>query len=365
MKKHIIRAIFIVVTASVLNSCGLAYYFEQSIPGHFSLMLKMKEIDLVIRSNVNENTKQKLKTVLKARHFASTHLSLPENESYTYYADIDRPYVTWNVVASPSLSLKPKTWCYFIIGCAVYRGYFNEEDAKAEAQSLVLQGYDVHIGGATAYSTLGFFIDPVLSTMIKWQDFQLAGIIFHELSHQELYIKNDTAFNEAFATSVELIGTTQWILSEQAHMMNEFLAAISRAEEFRLLKKSVRDELSTLYESNQNTEFKLARKKEIFQEMQKEYERLKTIWGKPYYDSWFNMPLNNARLISDAAYWQHVPAFLALYVDSKLDWRTFFESCKTISELNKKEREARFLELEAKGVGLNQILEILRQNTPT
>ena len=345
-----------------LSACGsLSYYFEQSIPGHMSLMLKMKEIDTLILQDDNPELKKKLITVQNIRDYASNSLLLPENDSYRYYADIERPYVTWNVIASPEFSLKAKTWCYLVIGCASYRGYFNPEDAGQEATKLKNEGLDVSISEATAYSTLGFFTDPVLNTMIKWRDHQLAGIIFHELSHQILYIKDDSAFNEAFATSVQLIGLISWMIESQPNQLDSYFVSLTRAEQFRRLKSNTRTKLSKLFNSEISTDKMRTQKKQIFDNMEQEYLALKSEWGRGAYDGWFEKPVNNARLLADATYWEHVPAFLAIYFETNQNWKTFYEKCEEISDLEKTQRDQVLERYKEQHVALPDVLAKLNK----
>ena len=156
----------------------------------------------------------KLQEVTEIRDFASRDLSLPDNGSYRSYADVGRPYVVWNVVAAPEFSLNPRRWCYPIVGCVAYRGYFHETKARSYAAKLRGEGLDVSVGGVAAYSTLGHFSDPILNTMMGWDDVELASIVFHELTHQLLYARNDSSFNEALATTVEEEGVRRWLLHQ-------------------------------------------------------------------------------------------------------------------------------------------------------
>ena len=361
MARHIKHILGLIILIN-LNACGsLSYYLEQSIPGHVSLMLKMEEIETLIETDIDAQLKNKLSTVLQIRDYASEKLLLPQNDSYRYYADIERPYVTWNVIAAPEFSLQAKTWCYFIIGCASYRGYFNPDDANIEADKLRAEGLDVSIGEATAYSTLGFFTDPVLNTMMKWRDHQLAGIIFHELSHQILYIKSDTSFNEAFATSVQLIGLISWMIQNEPELLDDYLVSLNRAEQFRQLKSTTRAKLMDLYSTDLAEADKRQKKLAIFEEMKSQYQDLKTEWGRGNYDSWFDKPLNNARMLADAAYWKHVPGFLALYFEADHDWKTFYDKCEQLSELEKAERDKQLESYNKQNITLPDVMNLLKK----
>ena len=199
------------MSAALLSACTAIDYYGQSISGHLGLMAKRTEVTkLIADEQTDENLKKELQTVLDIRAFASTELALPDNHSYRSYVDVGESYVLWNVVATGEFSLTPKNWCYPFAGCVAYRGYYAETDASAFADSLKDQGLDVFVGGVRAYSTLGWFDDPVLNTMLDRPFTYLAGVIFHELAHQQVYIKDDTTFNESFAVAVEREGVRRW-----------------------------------------------------------------------------------------------------------------------------------------------------------
>jgi len=207
----IVRVLLLAALACVLPGCGTRY-LTQAAAGELHVLIQRRPIDsVVLDSRTPEEVRQALFTVREARQFASHVLKLPDNGSYRTYADIDRPYVVWNVVATPEFSVAPRRWCFPIAGCVAYRGYFSRRNALAFAADLSDRGYDVMVGGVAAYSTLGRFSDPVLSTMIDYGDTELAAMIFHELAHQLLYVKNDSEFNEAFAMTVEAAGVQRWL----------------------------------------------------------------------------------------------------------------------------------------------------------
>ena len=203
-RRSAIVRLFIGASAVVLLFQSGGCYYMQAISGHSDLMSRRQPVDEVIADEaVPEEIRVKLALVQEARDFAVTELLLPDNDSYRSYADLERDYVVWNVFAAPEFSLEPVTWCFPVAGCVAYRGYFDEEDARAKAEQMREDGFDVATGGIPAYSTLGRFDDPVLNTMMRWRDTDLVATIFHELAHQVLYVKDDTAFNESFATAVE------------------------------------------------------------------------------------------------------------------------------------------------------------------
>src|SRR5688572_22417199 len=211
MVRGISRVLLVLLAAGALSGCG-TMYLVQAARGQMQLMNERRPIPQVVADpDTSETLRAKLMEVGAARDFASEVLGLPENGSYRSYADLGRSYVVWNVVATPEFSVEPKRWCFPVAGCVAYRGYFSEAAAKKFAAKLRSQGYDVVVGGVPAYSTLGRFADPVLNTMLGYGDVDLAAIIFHELSHQVVYIPGDSAFNEAFAVAVEQAGLQRWL----------------------------------------------------------------------------------------------------------------------------------------------------------
>ncbi len=201
----------------LLNGCTSAGYYSQLVGGQLRLLQAREPIDQVIADPARDaQLKAHLAQAREARTFASDHLHLPNNKSYRLYADIGRPFVVWNVFTTPEFSLAPQNHCFPIAGCVAYRGYYSQGAARGEAALQRLQGMDVSIGGVEAYSTLGWFNDPILSSMMHWGDERLATLIFHELAHQRFYVKDDTEFNESFATFVEQEGSRQWRASRGA-----------------------------------------------------------------------------------------------------------------------------------------------------
>ncbi len=207
----------VVVLAGLAASCGSVRYYSQAVWGGADVLVKRKPIDRLLEPGraqvLSAATRERLRLSQEIRDFASRELGLPDNRSYRSYADLGRPYQVWNVVAAPRLSLEPKTWCYPFAGCAAYRGYFNERAARRHGDRLAAGGYDVRVGGVAAYSTLGWFADPVLNTFLDYAEADFAALIFHELAHQVVYVKDDSAFNESFATAVEVEGVRRWLRS--------------------------------------------------------------------------------------------------------------------------------------------------------
>jgi predicted aminopeptidase len=281
--------------------------------------------------------------VRAARDFAVTELHLPDNRSYRTYADIKRPYVVWNVVATPEFSIEPKHWCFPVAGCVAYRGYFKEKSARKFAAKLAAQGFDVTVGGVPAYSTLGKFADPVLSTMMRYDDSDLVAIIFHELAHQLLYVKNDTEFNEAFATTVEQAGLERWLASRgHPDLMRDFLEENAEENAFIDLFAKSREQLKKLYATPglPGPQMK-ARKSEIFAQLTADSRELQRKDGQKYYDTWLKEGLNNAHLASIATYYQCVPGFQRLLAQQGADLQRFYDAARELAKQPHGVRHAR------------------------
>ena len=276
----------------------------------------------------------------KARTFASQQLRLPDNQSYRLYADIGRPFVVWNVFAAPEFSLTPQNHCFPIAGCVAYRGYYSQSAARGEAALQRLQGMDVSIGGVEAYSTLGWFNDPIISSMMAWGDERLATLIFHELAHQRFYVKDDTEFNESFATFVEQEGTRQWRAFRG--LAPDSGAQERQRDQFIQLVLDTRSRLQRLYTLPLPADQMRQRKADEFERLRGEYRQLRdSQWaGDKRYDAWINAPMNNARLLPFGLYDQWVPAFAALFRQVGGDWVKFYAAVEQLGALPVGERKA-------------------------
>ncbi len=228
-----------------------ADYYWQGASGQLDILARSKPIHEVIGESPDAALRQRLARVQEIRAFASRELGLPDNASYTKYADLGRPFVVWNVFAAPELSLTPRQWCFPIAGCVSYRGYFSESEARAEAARLQAAGDDVWVSGVPAYSTLGYFDDPVLSTFVRWPDVEVARMVFHELAHQVVYVKDDTQFNESFAVAVEEAGVERWLLLQgNAQLDAQYLRSGRLRAVFRDLTRETRADLARIYASD-------------------------------------------------------------------------------------------------------------------
>jgi predicted aminopeptidase len=316
-------------------------FYWQGAAGQMDLLARARPIPEVIEGG-DRALATRLGRVREIRAFASQELGLPDNGSYTRYTDLGRQFVLWNVFAAPSLSLKPLQWCFPVAGCVNYRGYFSEEAARAEAVRLRANGDDVHVSGVPAYSTLGYFDDPVLSSFVRWPETEVARLIFHELAHQLLYVKDDSLFNESFATTVEEVGVARWLAAHPNPVLEAQAARNEKLREaFRRIVRTARDRLTTIYASNASDEEKQKEKAEAFAAMKADYERVKA--GEPGlagYDRWFAQEPNNASLAAIAIYTDRVPAFRVLLAESGNDLPRFYERVRALAALPKSERDA-------------------------
>ncbi|HSW21567.1 MAG TPA: aminopeptidase [Burkholderiaceae bacterium] len=344
-----IAAVVIVAAALVCGTSGCSSlgYIGQSVGGHLDLMQSARPVNQWLADGAtSDSLKGKLALTQRMRVFAVRELHLPDNASYTRYADIGRAAVVWNVVAAPELSLTLKTWCFPVMGCVGYRGYFDKTGADALAAELRAQGLEVDVYGVPAYSTLGWTNwlggDPLLSTFINWPDAEVARLVFHELAHQVVYAADDTAFNESFAVAVERIGGTRWLAVEgDASSLREFEALQARREEFRALTLQTRTALAGLYGGPLTDADKRRRKAELFDTLRADYARLKSErWGGfAGYDG-FIARANNATLAVQGAYNDLVPDFERLFQRSGGDFDAFYAEVKRLAALPKAERHA-------------------------
>lgn len=288
-------------------------YYVQAAKGQWELTRKRQPIEDVLASDdTSPELAARLRLVQEARQFAIDELGLPDNDTYRTYADIERQFVVWNVFAAPEFSMQAKTWCFPVVGCVSYRGYFARRDAEREAQRLAQQGFDVTVGGVAAYSTLGKLRDPVLSSMMNWDDVQLVGVLFHELAHQVLYVRDDTAFNESFATAVEEYGVLRWLRSRGLPgEADEYVARRRLRAELMDLVAVAREDLEVIYMKDaESAEKRSAKSARLAALRQVVVDRLEQAGRDP--GGWLSGELNNARLVSMTLYEGRLPEFRAL-----------------------------------------------------
>jgi predicted aminopeptidase len=323
-----------------LAGCSTLSYYTQAAQGQFELLSDAKPIDdWLADPATNPKLRHRLEVARQIRRYAVQQMALPDNASYKNYAALQRPYVLWNVVATPELSLKPLEWCFPIAGCVNYRGYYSKTDAQEYARELRAQGHDVEVGGVPAYSTLGWFSDPLVSTFINYPDAELARLIFHELAHQVVYVPGDSQFNESFASTVELAGVERWLQRFGNQQMREgYDRYMARKEGFLGLLLKYRKELERTYKSPIPDDAKRTAKARLFAHLKEDYEVLKASWGGyKGYDKFFAEPLSNAHLASIATYNDFVPAFRAL-LERQKNFPAFYREVRRIADLDRDER---------------------------
>ena len=341
--------LLLTIAATQAAGCATLGYYAHLANGQMDLLARRERIDWIVEDpKRDEKLRQRLALVLDARHFAIRTLQLPDNGSYTLYADIGRPYVVWNVFAAPEFSLEPVEACFPLAGCLAYRGYYDKAHAQKEAKDLREKGFDVDIGGVPAYSTLGWFDDPVLSTMMRWSDANLVGTVFHELGHQRVYVKDDTTFNESYARFVEQQGLLEFMAAGR-------IAAVESEDErrreaqFVALVIAARRKLGEIYSLPLSPETMREKKAQAFAELRRDYEALRDgPWnGARDYDGWFARDLNNATLLPVGLYDEWVPAFSALFAQAGRDWTRFHAACAEVGRLDTVARKRRLSELQA------------------
>jgi len=334
-----------IAAAAALCGCASPAYYLQAVGGQIELWRKARPIEAVRDDPATRPPlRDKLQAALQIRDYASRDLALPANGSYRSYADLGRPYAVWTVFAAEPFSVEPKQWCFPVAGCVSYRGYFAQDDAEAYAESLRLEGYDVFVGGVPAYSTLGWFDDPLLNTFIRYPDTELARLIFHELAHQVVYVRDDSVFNESFATAVETAGIERWLTGHGTPAQRaEFNQAQSRRKDFDDLVLRYRERLKAAYGTDLPAPEKARLKAQILGELQDEYRALRNgPWhGFAGYDRWFGQEINNATLASVGIYTELEPAFAALLSQHANDLPRFYDEVKQLAALSREDRQSR------------------------
>ena len=338
-----LRLILATTLCLLVVGCTNIAYYAQAVEGQMRLMMSTRPISEVLNNAATDpGLRHQLERAIAILEFASRELSLPNNGSYRSYSDLGRPYVVWNVFAAPEFSVEPQQWCMIFVGCINYRGYYDKNDADRYAGKLRQAGADTYVSGVPAYSTLGYFNDPVLNTFLRFGDQEVARIIFHELAHQLVYAKGDSAFNESFATTVENEGMHRWLARSAApERLRDFETQQERKVQFYHLVADNRDKLRAIYASSLAPDAKRRTKTEVIAEMKRAYADLKASWGGyGGFDQWFNQPLNNAALSSITLYTQWVPAFHALLEQEGGSLPRFYLRVAALAHLPKTERSA-------------------------
>lgn len=337
--------ITLVCTVLLLTGCNSISYYGQAISGHLDLLSREKPIeDLLTNTQTDPELKNKLQIALNVRAFASSDIRLPDNDSYKNYADLERPFAVWNVIATPKYSVQANKWCYLIVGCLSYRGYFDEQEAQTLASELQAQGLDVIVSGAAAYSTLGWMDDPLLNTIVRRSESSMIGIIFHELAHQVVYVDGDTDFNEAFATAVEYEGLRRWYAAKNNEDVYQQYRD-KKAQQVMIYQKlrETRTQLDKLYQQTLSDQDKEQHKQQIFSELKTWYQHWRKDHSYDGFDGWMQKDLNNAYLALVATYQDMVPDFEAVLASVKGDMQSFFDIVQRMAELDNDGRRAKLL----------------------
>lgn len=344
MTAAFVRLTALSVLALVLSGCASLSYFAESLDGHAKIMASRRKVEaLVADQGTPDALRNQMELAMAIRRFATEELALPDNASYTTYVDTGRDHVTYAVFAAPEFSLAPALWCFPVFGCVPYRGYFSIDSAREFALGLDRKGLDVHVSGVTAYSTLGWFSDPLLNTMFQGDKTDIAALVFHELAHQRFYVDNDSAFNEAFAVAVQTTGVRKWLrASGDAEGLRRYEAGLRRDADFRALVGRTREQLARIYASGDMPERKRAAKAAAIEGLRTAYRHVRDgRWGGYRgYDGWFDSPINNAKLAATSVYGDRVPAFLRLFDLCSGDYPRFYAAVRRIGALDIARRAA-------------------------
>ncbi len=333
---------------AAFSGCRALGYYGQAVTGQLGLLMQREPVDEVLADDrVSPGVRAALQQASAVREFASELLGLEMSGSYRHYVSLDHPYVVWNVFAAPSDSLELREWCFPVAGCVGYRGYFSRAAAHREAERLDGLGYDVYVGGVAAYSTLGWFDDPLTTPMLQRPDWALAALLFHELAHQRVYVPGDTVFNESFATFIEQAGLRRWHEAGpgDARALGEWRRARRRQTDFVDLVGRHTAQLEQLYAEVEDARAAAAARERIRQQLREEYAVLRSCWGVDAYGDWFAGPLNNAQLATVGAYNHWVPAFALLMEQAGDDWAVFLDAVETLAGLETDERDSRMIRL--------------------
>ena len=325
-----------------LSGCASVSYYAQSLQGHVRIMSARQDVGKLIDDpSTPEALRAQMASATAIRRFATDELALPDNNSYRSYVDVGREAATWAVFAAPEFSLTPRAWCFPVYGCVPYRGYFSKQSATETALELQRQGLDVHVTGITAYSTLGWSSDPLLSTMLTQDETYLAGLIFHELAHQRVYVDDDSQFNEAFAVSVETTGVRRWLRAAgDTAGLRRYEADRKRHAHFLGLVSQTREELRHVYNKSGTLRQKRGAKTAALERLRTRYRKMRDSRWRGYraYDAWFDTPINNAKLAAISIYSDQVTAFLRLFDLCSGDYPRFYASVQQLGKLDKVSR---------------------------
>lgn len=328
--------------ALLLGGC----YSGRAAWGGLRLMTQRRPVDRLLSDPATDPAlAEALRRARRLTRFAEERLALPVGRAYDSYVDLGRPYATWVVSATPELSVEPRTWCFPVAGCVSYRGYFSEGRARRFAERLAGRGLDVEVGGVRAFSTLGWFRDPLLSSFLELPEAELAALLFHELAHRRVYVKDDTSFNESFAAVVEEEGVRHWLAepSRQSDLA-AWLAGRRRDEEVVALAMATRRALAETFAEPRPDGWKRQRKTDLLDELRRDYRARRADWGDRW-DGFFDAGLNNARLSALGAYNELVPGLRRLLADEGGDLERFYAAAEALAELAPEARRERLAAL--------------------
>lgn len=334
----------------LLSGCETVHFYTQAATGQLKILAGRKPIDrLVADEQTDAKLRRQLEWVQSIRAYAGAELHLPVGSAYSEFTQLEGEYALWNLIAAPEFSLSPKRWCYPIAGCASYRGYFDKADAELRAAELRAQGYDVYLGPVPAYSTLGWFDDPVLSSFVDWQPDRLASLLFHELAHRRVYISGDTQFNESFATAVSRIALPEW--RRRQGIPAPGVESVAQAQRVNGLMVSARKQLQAIYRSDLSDAEKREKKARTLQQLRHCYREASKGWEQDEQFTKLVEKTNNATLALVSEYQSQVPAFVQLFKDSGSDWEPFYTAVEQLGALPKEQRKARLKALGERAAG--------------
>jgi len=337
------RSLISIPLLVLLSACSDFGYYWHNANSHLELMNRRVDIETMLADDTTTpSLRERLLLVQDIRRFSVARLDLPENGSYSSYVELQRPWVVQNLFAAPEFSTRLRQWCYPIIGCASYRGYYDESRLNAYADELRAEGLDVYVGPVSAYSTLGWFDDPVLSSFIAWPEYRLAGLLFHELTHQRIYIDDDTTFNESLASAVQQRGTELWLRSRNREAdLDEFSRWLAYRREVIALITTTREQLAAIYAGDQQDAAKREQKARVFDQARAEHDRVALRHGiASGYRRWFAAELNNAKIGSVSAYNSRLNAFIRMLDASDDDFAAFYRYVEKLGELPRQQRDA-------------------------
>jgi predicted aminopeptidase len=336
------RSLISIPLLVLLSACSDFGYYWHNANSHLELMNQRVDIETLLEDETTPpSLRERLLLVQDIRRFSVERRDLPDNGSYSSYVELRRPWVVQNLFAAPEFSTRLQQWCYPVIGCASYRGYYDESRLQAYADELRAEGLDVYVGAVSAYSTLGWFDDPVLSSFVDWPEYRLAGLLFHELTHQRIYIDDDTTFNESLASAVQQRGTELWLNSSGRHGdLAEFSRWLAYRRDVIALIVSTREQLAKVYADDQQDAAKREQKALVFEQARGEHDRIAERHDiNSGFRRWFAAELNNAKIGSVSAYNSRLNAFIHMLDANDDDFAAFFRYAERLGELPREQRD--------------------------